>query len=1409
MLDGGPNKERSMPVKPRSLKELFLAALAVAPTERAAWLERECGQDPDLRQRVELMLAAHDTPQSLLDRLAPAAMPAEGVTGAFAAAEIDGPSKGEAEAVGALIAGRYKLIEEIGEGGMGTVWMAQQTEPVRRLVALKVIKPGMDSKQVLARFEAERQALALMDHPNIARVLDAGATDSGRPYFVMELVKGVPLTRYCDEHRLTPKERLELFIPVCQAIQHAHQKGIIHRDIKPSNVLVALYDGKPVPKVIDFGIAKATGQQLTEKTLVTGFGSIVGTLEYMSPEQAELNQLDIDTRSDIYSLGVLLYELLTGTTPLERKRLKEAALLEVLRIIREEEPARPSMRLSTTDELPSVAANRGLEPKKLSGLLRGELDWIVMKALEKDRNRRYETANGFAVDVQRYLADEPVHACPPSAWYRFRKFARRNKVAMTTVGLVSATLVLGAAVSGYFAYQAGDRAAEAVAERDRAQKNLRGSLEVLDLITELDERQLALEPHQEPRRAALMKKALTFYERFLEENAAEPSMRRETGMAYRRAGDLHTFLGNHAEAEPYFQKGIALLERLAREFPQEPAYRRELASTYYSRVRLLYHLGRLREGKRDLRRALDLQEQLAADHDDPEYRHDLAQSHNSMGVLHRHQGQSDAEERAYGQALRLSERLPAVAKYRKSRVVFLGNLGKLLQETGRVKPAEQAFREAITLGEQVMRESEQERPFQAMVALTHGGLAGLYKETSRPAEAEREFGRALELSRRLLDDFPGVPRYRFNLAYQQHALAVLCWKIGKRTEADRLGTEACGLLKKLADDYPQVLNYTALLAVALNNLSQSQAQQQDPARACELLKEAIAYQEKALAVNPKDPQYRSLLGGQHRNLAMVLWDLKAPAADVENAHRRALDLAKQLAAEYPKVPNYQSDVGASLNNWASWLLDRGQLEQARQLLQEAITWQEKAVRANRKHPTYREFLGNHYRRLATVLHRLNSPEEEQALRNAVEHRRALLAVANLPAYQSEMGGNLNDWALFLMDRGQWEEARRLLDEAIGFQRLALASEPGNRHFRVYLCKHYKILGKTLLNLGELDGAAEALRQRIAVGEGLVKEFPDDREYRYQLASDYTWLSGGTLGGLLRPGEKEHALRRGITVLEGLLKEGPENAALHGDLAVVQFNLAVLLTMQGHLEKARPLLEQAAAHARAAFGQSAKDRPRLLAIHGTLFNALLKLGDHAAIARHASELAALPGGDWRLCHKAAGYVKPCPALAAMDRALAEDRRKELIQAYVHQFYGLLAECARRAPDEAEVQGPLALFLTTCPDPKYRDAARAVELAGKALKQDSKRGSYWAAFGLAQYRAGKRQAAITALEKARQLKEGKETLFVLAMAYWEQGEKQLARERHDEALEWLRLATPHPPWAQQFRDEAAQVLGLKKE
>ncbi len=509
---------------------------------------------------------------------------------------------------------------------MGVVFLAEQVQPVRRKVAFKLIKPGMDSSHVIARFEAERQALAMLDHPNIARVVDAGTTDSGRPYFVMDLIKGIPITQYCDDAKLGLRERLELFLPVCEAIQHAHQKGIIHRDLKPSNIMVTILDGKPVPKIIDFGVAKATDQRLTERTLFTEFGAIIGTPEYMSPEQADLSGLDIDTRSDIFSLGVLLYELLTGTTPLERPKLHEAGYAEVLRQIKEEEPPKPSTRLSHSgDRIASIAATRSTEPIRLTKMLRGELDWIVMKTLEKDRGRRYETANGVVRDIQRYLDGDPVEAGPPSASYKLRKLARKHRPALVTATAFALLLMSATAVSVWQAIRATRAERAAQAESSRA---------------------IAAEKAAKDQRDRAAKAELTAQ---AERDAAETARQLaqlasdEIINIYKNIGDrARSFFGEgrYSQAEPLLTQVLDGYRRVFEDRHQATAS----AMTTLHCCSML-STGIARRG-RITSTALSIRESLYPKSSFPNGHPELASSLNSLGELRQDQG-SDADARLY------------------------------------------------------------------------------------------------------------------------------------------------------------------------------------------------------------------------------------------------------------------------------------------------------------------------------------------------------------------------------------------------------------------------------------------------------------------------------------------------------------------------------------------------------------------------------------------------------------------------------------------------------------------------------------------------------------------------------------------------------------------------------------------
>ncbi len=530
------------------------------PELRRVFLEEVCGPGGELARRVSELLQA-DVEDDFLE-LGPA--PVNTVTQASGFRDNPHPSTELPEES----IGSYKLLEVIGEGGMGTVYMAEQTEPVKRRVALKLIKTGMDTQQVITRFEAERQALALMDHQNIAKVYDAGATDSGRPYFVMELVKGKPITKFCDEQRLDTEARLKLFQKVCQAVQHAHQKGIIHRDLKPSNVMVAMYDDQPVPKVIDFGVAKATGDELTEQTMFTRFGQIVGTLEYMSPEQAQFNNLDIDTRSDIYSMGAILYELLAGEPPFECEKIKSQALDETLRMIREDEPTKPSTRLSAIRDATQAASNQQTSPAKLGSILRGDLDWIVMKTLEKDRVRRYDTCSSLSEDIERHFRTEPISAGPPSATYRFGKFLKRHRVQFAVMTLVIAIVAVGTFFSAWYAVRA------KIAEADAKQQARQASLSEAHAIVREQEaiREASIseavseflnvdllgnaDPDAQPDRdlkvREVMDRASTQIEhRFGSQPLVKAAIRRLIGEAYRSLGDSD-------KAEEHLQKSLEI-----------------------------------------------------------------------------------------------------------------------------------------------------------------------------------------------------------------------------------------------------------------------------------------------------------------------------------------------------------------------------------------------------------------------------------------------------------------------------------------------------------------------------------------------------------------------------------------------------------------------------------------------------------------------------------------------------------------------------------------------------------------------------------------------------------------------------------------------------------------------------------
>jgi eukaryotic-like serine/threonine-protein kinase len=1036
-------------------------ALAKPPLERAAFLDAACAGKPELRLAVETLLASHEASIGFSE-LRPGDLAA---TAQSSASQIEGAVTRElcpqpdpasilggtalhhkGARVGDVISGRYELEGRIGEGGMGEVWVAKQTEPVKRKVALKVIKPGMDSRAVLQRFEQERQALALMDHPNIAKVLDGGITPYGQPFFVMELVDGLPLLKFCDEAKLTPNGRLEIFVPICQAVQHAHQKGIVHRDLKPANILVTLIDGKPVPKVIDFGVAKATAGKLTDESMATQFGAVVGTLEYMSPEQAGFSGEDIDTRSDIYSLGVILYELLTGLRPIDAVRLKKAALTEMIRIIREEEPSKPSTRLSTDASLPSQAALRQTEPRKLMTILRGDLDWVVMKCLEKERDRRYETASGLARDIQRYLADEVVEARPPSAGYRLRKFASRHSGQVVAAGLILLSLVLGMVGTTWGLIRAARaNTALAAANTDltaanaKVQERYNLAVDAIKTFhTGVSEDFLLKQNQFKTLRDRLLKSAADFYGKLsaLLGNETDLRSRRalaasnfeladltdkvgrkdealaahrvvlsarkalaagpeadvesiaEVGRSQTAVATLLEGVGKTDDAVVTYRQAEALLEARAASASVAGQIRAALADCRSRLGYLLYSTGHAGDGLLVLRQARSDQEVLAlAPGATTESRRELANTINRIGNLLGRTGrpaEADVEYRS-ARAIyqKMAEENPADLETRRRLGIISNNVGSLLLTiAGRSSESEAAFREAMAIKQKLADENPAVTEFHNDLALSHRNLGEVLSQTGRVSLSEVEHRKSVTIYRKLVEENPSVADFRGNLADSHSSLAVLLHQTGRAAESQAEFQRAMAIRQKLADDNPTVTKLQSDLARSRHNLGYLLSESGKPREAESEYRKSMAIYQKLADLDPSVTGFRAELANNHLDLGILLSETGRPA-ESDAEERKAIALYQKLSDEDPNAPGNKVGLAGALYYLGDVIRALGRPAEARDDYERAIAIHERLVKEN-PNPWYRSLLAQSLRRRGLALRELGD-----SAGGAADTRRAL------------------------------------------------------------------------------------------------------------------------------------------------------------------------------------------------------------------------------------------------------------------------------------------------------------------------------------------------------------------------------------------------------------------------------------
>ncbi len=823
----------------KSEEDIFAEALAIPPGERARYLDGACRGDAALRSRIEALISAHES-AGVFMAPPPEVAPADRVQASSTEGPVDHPGNR---------IGRYKLLQQIGEGGCGVVWMAEQEEPVRRRVALKVIKLGMDTKNVIARFEAERQALALMDHPNIARVLDAGATEAGRPFFVMELVPGVPITKYCDQHNLSTSARLGLFTQVCHAVQHAHQKGIIHRDLKPSNILVTLHDGEPTPKVIDFGIAKATQGRLTDHTLFTAFEQFIGTPAYMSPEQAEMSGIDVDTRSDIYSLGVLLYELLTGRPPFDPKSLFQAGLDEIRRVIREVEPVKPSTRLNTLadSDRDSIARQRGIAPAQLSVLLRGDLDWIVMKALEKKRSRRYETASGLALDIQRHLQNEPVFARPPTTGYRISRFVRRNRFAVIAISSVALALVAGTIISVSQAIRARRAERMADAERGKALEERAHAEDLLGFMLGDLRKQLAKVGRLDVLESA-GDKAMAYFSSRKAAGLDDLTLARYA-KALTQIGEIRMDQARYPDAMTAFSEAYDRASALVARHPNDGDMLFERGQAEYWNGFAHWKRGELALAADWLIRYHDTCKALVAlDGSRPEWQSELAYGNHNLAVLNKERGDFAA--------------------------------------------AREGFRSELMTLEKMTASVPSDLELRYRIADIHSWLGGLALQQGEFSEAENQYVAQAERLETLILAEPRTARWRFLLANSQLYRVEVLIAMGRIENARALLAKAVGLLDELIthDASNRLWQGAALHARLLE--SSLLREQGDLVGASHLIEEVRLQFEKVSAIVPSDRVIARWTSWALRIEAEL--DVSAGKPGALAAAKRALELGEKL-----------------------------------------------------------------------------------------------------------------------------------------------------------------------------------------------------------------------------------------------------------------------------------------------------------------------------------------------------------------------------------------------------------------------------------------------------------------------------------------------------------------------------------